>query len=97
MGLWDLFTTVRAWQPGSDAAPPKSPKAPDGLDGRMHDYLADLEQRNGTACLKLMAIALTGVHFKALDDLAHGSTYQDANAALERTISEGCRLIIALK
>ena len=72
-------------------------RPPGGLDGRMHDYLADLEQRNGTACLKLMAIALTRVHFKALDDLAHGSTYQDANAALERTISEGCRLIIALK
>ena len=49
------------------------------------------------ACLKLMTIALTRVHFKALDDLAHGSTYQDANAALERTISEGCRFIIALK
>ena len=44
-----------------------------------------------------MAIALTRVHFKALDDLAHGSIYQDANAALERTTSEGCRLIIALK
>ena len=54
---------------------------------RMHD----------PACLKLMTIALTRVHFKALDDLAHGSTYQDTNAALERTISEGCRLIIALK
>ena len=36
----------------------------------MHNYLAGLEQRNGTACVEQLAIALTRVHFKPVDDPA---------------------------
>jgi hypothetical protein len=38
-------------------------EGPGGLDGRMHDYLSDFEQRNGTACLEQLAITLARVHF----------------------------------
>jgi hypothetical protein len=57
-------------------------EGPAGLAGRMHDYLADLEQRNGTACLEQLAIALARVHFKALDDLAK-ATGADSAALLD--------------
>lgn len=45
-------------------------EGPGALEGRLRDYLDDLEQRNGTAYLELVAISLARVHFKALDDLA---------------------------
>jgi hypothetical protein len=44
----------------------------------MRNYLGDLEQRNGTAYLELVAITLARVHFKSLDDLARAT---GANAA----------------
>jgi hypothetical protein len=43
----------------------------------MLEYLGDLERRNGTAYLELVAITLARVHFKSLDDLAR-STGADA-------------------
>lgn len=52
------------------------------LEGRMRDYLDDLEQRNGTAYLELVAITLARVHFKALDDLAR-ATGPDSTALLD--------------
>lgn len=48
----------------------------------MRDYLGDLEQRNGTAYLELVAIALARVHFKSLDDLAR-ATGADSTALLD--------------
>ena len=48
-------------------------EGPGGLEGRMRDYLGDLEQRNGTAYLELLAITLARVHFKSLDDLARAT------------------------
>lgn len=39
----------------------------------MHEYLSDLEQRNGPAYLELVAIALARVHFRAVDDLARAT------------------------
>ncbi|WP_234754174.1 hypothetical protein [Arthrobacter ramosus] len=45
-------------------------EGPGALEGRMLEYLAGLEQRNGTAYLELVAITLARVHFKSLDDLA---------------------------
>jgi hypothetical protein len=57
-------------------------EGPGGLDGRMHEYLTGLEQRNGPACLELAAITLARVHFKALDDLAP-ATGADAATLLD--------------
>jgi hypothetical protein len=48
----------------------------------MLEYLGDLEQRNGTACLKQLAITLARVHFKSLDDLAR-ATGADAMGLLD--------------
>lgn len=45
-------------------------EGPGALEGRMRDYLGDLEQRNGTAYLELVAITLARAHFRTLDDLA---------------------------
>ncbi|MDQ0823822.1 hypothetical protein QFZ69_004768 [Arthrobacter sp. V1I7] len=42
-------------------------EGPGALEGRMLDYLGDIEQRNGTAFLELVAITLARVHFKSLD------------------------------
>ena len=57
-------------------------EGPGALEGRMLDYLGDLEQRNGTAFLELVAIALARVHFKSLDDLAR-ATGDDSAALLD--------------
>jgi hypothetical protein len=54
-------------------------EGPGGLDGRMNAYLGDLEQRNGPACLELVAITPARVHFKALDDLARASGVNPAS------------------
>jgi hypothetical protein len=48
----------------------------------MRDYLGDLEQRNGTDYLELLAITLARVHFKSLDDLAR-TTGADAAELLD--------------
>jgi hypothetical protein len=48
----------------------------------MHEYLGDLEHRNGPAYLELVAITLARVHFKALDDLAR-ATGADAATLLD--------------
>ncbi len=56
-------------------------KGPGTLEGRMLDYLSDLEQRNGTAYLELVAITLARVHFKSLDDLAR-ATGEDTTTLL---------------
>ena len=48
-------------------------EGPGGFDGRMHEYLSDLEQRNGPAYLELVAIALARVHFRAVDDPARAT------------------------
>jgi hypothetical protein len=45
-------------------------EGPGALQGPMRDYLYNLEQRNGTDYLELVAIALARVHFKSLDYLA---------------------------
>jgi hypothetical protein len=45
-------------------------EGPGALEGRMLEYLGDLERRNGTAYLELVTITLARVHFKSLDDLA---------------------------
>jgi hypothetical protein len=57
-------------------------EGPGGFDGRMHEYLSDLEQRNGPAYLELVAIALARIHFKSLDDLAR-TTGTDSTALLD--------------
>ncbi|CAN7573694.1 hypothetical protein LJR078_004324 [Arthrobacter sp. LjRoot78] len=57
-------------------------EGPGALESRMRDYLGDLEQRNGTAYLELVAIALARVHFKSLDDLAR-ATGADSTALLD--------------
>ena len=57
-------------------------EGPGALEGRMLDYLGDLEQRNGTAFLELVAITLARVHFKSLDDLAR-ATGDDSAALLD--------------
>jgi hypothetical protein len=57
-------------------------EGPGALEGRMLDYLDGLEQRNGTAYLELVAIALARVHFKSLDDLAR-ATGDDSAALLD--------------
>jgi hypothetical protein len=57
-------------------------EGPGALERRMHDYLGDLEQRNGTAFLELVAITLARVHFKSLDDLAR-ATGDDSAALLD--------------
>ena len=48
----------------------------------MRDYLDDLEQRNGTAYVELVAIALARVHFRSLDALAR-ATGADSTALLD--------------
>jgi hypothetical protein len=53
----------------------------------MRGYLVDLEQRNGTACLELVAIALARVHFKVLDALAK-ATGADSAALLDAAEAE---------
>lgn len=57
-------------------------EGPGTLEGRMRDYLRDLEQRNGTAYLELMAITLARIHFRSLDDLAR-ATRADSAALLD--------------
>jgi hypothetical protein len=57
-------------------------EGPGTLDGRMHEYLSGLEQRNGPAYLELVAVTLARVHFKALDDLAR-ATGADSTALLD--------------
>ena len=57
-------------------------EGPGALEGRMRDYLGDLEQRNGTDYLELLAITLARVHFKSLDDLAR-ATGADSTALLD--------------
>jgi|TARA_R100000935_G_C2838813_1_gene169789 hypothetical protein len=57
-------------------------EGPGALEERMHDYLDDLGQRNGTAYLELVAITLARVHFKSLDDLAR-ATGADSSALLD--------------
>ena len=57
-------------------------EGPGPLERRMRDYLDDLEQRNGTAYLELVAIALARVHFKSLDALAR-ATGADATGLLD--------------
>jgi hypothetical protein len=57
-------------------------EGPGALEGRMRHYLDDLEQRNGTAYLELVAITLARVHFKAMDDLAR-ATGDDSAALLD--------------
>jgi hypothetical protein len=60
----------------------KESEGPGALGRRMLEYLGDLEQRNGTAYLELMAITPTRVHFKTLDDLAR-ATGNDSAALLD--------------
>ena len=48
-------------------------EGPGTLEGRMRDYLGDLEQRNGAEYLELVSIALARAHFKVLDDLARAT------------------------
>ncbi|MET3922196.1 hypothetical protein [Arthrobacter sp. UYEF20] len=67
-------------------------EGPGGLDGRMHDYLAGLEHRNGPAYLELVAIALARVHFKALDDLAR-ATGVDSAALLDAAEMEALEML----
>jgi hypothetical protein len=62
-------------------------EGPGALEGRMRHYLADLEQRNGTAFLELVAITLARVHFKSLDDLAR-ATGDDSAALLDAAEAE---------
>ncbi|MET1065418.1 MAG: hypothetical protein ABWX85_10665 [Arthrobacter sp.] len=50
-------------------------------------YLDDLEQRNGTAYLELVALTLARVHFKSLDDLAW-ATGDDPAALLDAAEAE---------
>lgn len=57
-------------------------EGPGALERRMRDYLGELEQRNGTAYLELVAITLARVHFKSLDDLAR-ATGADSAALLD--------------
>jgi hypothetical protein len=57
-------------------------ECPGALEGRMRHYLDDLEQRNGTPFLELVAITLARLHFKALDDLAR-ATGDDPAALLD--------------
>jgi hypothetical protein len=57
-------------------------EGPGALEGRMLDYLDDLERRNGTAFLELVAITLARIHFKSLDDLAR-ATGDDSAALLD--------------
>jgi len=57
-------------------------EGPGALERRMRDYLRDLEQRNGTAYLELVAITLARIHFKSLDDLAR-ATDADSTALLD--------------
>lgn len=57
-------------------------EGPNAPEGRMRNYLDDLEKRNGTAYLELVAITLARVHFKALDDLAR-ATGTDAAGLLD--------------
>lgn len=45
-------------------------EGPGSLEGRMRDYLGDLERRNGAEYLELVSIALARAHFKVIDDLA---------------------------
>lgn len=40
-------------------------EGPGALGGCMRDYLDDLEQRNRTAYLELVAITLARIHFKS--------------------------------
>ena len=55
---------------------------PGALEVRMRNYLDDLEQRNGTAYLEMVAITLARIHFKSLDDLAR-ATGADAAGLLD--------------
>jgi hypothetical protein len=57
-------------------------EGPGALEGRMLEYLGDLERRNGPAYLELVAITLARVHFKSLDDLAR-ATGDDSAALLD--------------
>jgi len=55
---------------------------PGDLERRMLAYLDGLEQRNSTAYLELVAIALARIHFKSVDDLAR-ATGADSTALLD--------------
>ncbi|WP_211882364.1 hypothetical protein [Pseudarthrobacter albicanus] len=57
-------------------------EGPGPLEGRMRDYLDDLEHRNGPGYLELVAITLARVHFKSIDDLAR-TTGTDAAELLD--------------
>jgi len=48
----------------------------------MRSYLRDLERRNGTAHLELVAITFARLHYKALDDLARAAG-TDSTALLD--------------
>jgi hypothetical protein len=63
-------------------------EGPGALERRMRHYLDDLEQRNGTVFLELVAITLSRVHFKAMDDLAR-ATGDDSAALLDAAEVEG--------
>jgi hypothetical protein len=57
-------------------------EGPGPLEGHMRHYLDDLEKRNGTAYLELVATALARSHFKSLDALAR-ATGADSMALLD--------------
>ena len=67
-------------------------EGPGALEGRMRDYLGDLEQRNGSAYVELVAIALARVHFRALDDLAR-ATGADSTALLDAAEVEALEVL----
>jgi hypothetical protein len=72
----DLAALTLTWLAAEES------EGPGALEGRMIDYLDDLEQRNGTAYLELVAITLARIHFKSLDDLAR-ATGTDAASLLD--------------
>jgi hypothetical protein len=53
-------------------------EGPGCLDGRMCNYLSDLEQRNGADYVKTLAVALARAHFKTVDDLARATGTESA-------------------
>ncbi|SDL94822.1 hypothetical protein [Arthrobacter sp. ok362] len=58
---------------------------------RMRGYLDDLEQRNGTPYLELVAITLARVHSKSLAALATGADTIGLLDAAEMEALEPCR------
>ena len=66
-------------------------EGPGVLEGRMRDYLADFEQRNGTASLEFVAITLARGYFKSLDTLARatGADAADLLDAAEVEVLKG--------